>query len=1195
MIFNFKKWFLLLTLILINISNIYGSASPGEMSLDKTKIIRNSHCLLKIEYSPQDNIMSGGLVTIQIPADFIEPQITNSSTPGYIRIDEGASTVGPASISGSGPWTISVSVTTMNEWNSIYITYTNIIAPSQNGLYLFECKSKQAVGNLDYVSSGGFTYIKVIDIDGTGSVDVFPNAGVTNKQVTFSIEYKAEHDITNGALTIDIPGDFTEPQTNSPAVDGFTILNYSGSGSISEFSISGSGPYRIIVTIETMKAGEKFNVIYGNSQGGTYAYFPSIPQTYEFTTMMKGSGGNLKKLNLNADNMNVNVYNSLDGRGNIYFNPENPSVLIDSYNFFGTYFNSYIDIIDGEITFEIPAGFSAPQTNTPAGAGYFNVIGGNISRPAISGSGPWIVNITINTLYRTDTINILYGSGGLGSKVPAVEGTYYLTTKFRGKDGALEPVIDQEGREIKNKIEVLSAFNIDKDGSGRVTINPDEILTNSYNEIEIEYVFDYDISFGMIQFEIPDGFSAPQTSNPAGEGYVRLEYTAGTFGSLSIIGTGPWRIYVPVTAASENFGFELIYGDNSGGGPGAKAPPNSGSYEFTCRFRGTPIGNFKDIEYQKSIEVKTDLKNRGIDGSGYSYVYPQIVGTSSSNLSIAISYQQLEGIFSNGLVVFEVPAGWPPPSTNSSDDGYIKILEIENCILDNIYITGSGPWNINVPVIYSAQGWWDFKIIYGDRSGTGNGITAPAIAGEYNFKPSSMASPSGTLVELAPWEEPEYFYVFNGYNLMYVKELDGSGMANDSILDDLWGDSHPPSTSNQTIRIYYKNDPNLNLSGGMITFDIPANWTMPSTNLGDPGYVKILSEINCHTGNLSVSGTGPWTVHVPIINTGSSGDKYSFVLSYGDRSGGGTGITTPPSGNYIFTTKSKWSGGTLAPLGKFFQPCISVSDGSGSGTGTITCDKSTAMPGEYETYNFTYTANSDNIWLIHLIIPLNWSIPSLDPLSEGYVSVASSTGITSVTINEYSYDGKYSLGENLDNYRILWIYNPSIKTGDTITIKYGDTLSGGPGAQTFLSSGSSEFLFYEYALGDTNIGAWFTNTSPVISISEPTNSQPAVNVQNTKVYPNPFKPNDGKWQTGDESSGICFINLPSKAIIKIYSVSGSLVAELNKNNAANGNYLWNTRNGTDGSGRLLASGIYFAVIQGNGKDDTKVIKIAIIR
>lgn len=93
---------------------------------------------------------------------------------------------------------------------------------------------------------------------------------------------------------------------------------------------------------------------------------------------------------------------------------------------------------------------------------------------------------------------------------------------------------------------------------------------------------------------------------------------------------------------------------------------------------------------------------------------------------------------------------------------------------------------------------------------------------------------------------------------------------------------------------------------------------------------------------------------------------------------------------------------------------------------------------------------------------------------------------------------------------------------------------------------------------------------------------PGASVADAFVFPNPFRPALGH-------TNLKISNLPAAAHVKIYTAAGRLLKELDADAA--GQIL--TWNGTDRDGRGLASGVYLAVVEGNGSRRT--IKFAVQR
>ena len=90
------------------------------------------------------------------------------------------------------------------------------------------------------------------------------------------------------------------------------------------------------------------------------------------------------------------------------------------------------------------------------------------------------------------------------------------------------------------------------------------------------------------------------------------------------------------------------------------------------------------------------------------------------------------------------------------------------------------------------------------------------------------------------------------------------------------------------------------------------------------------------------------------------------------------------------------------------------------------------------------------------------------------------------------------------------------------------------------------------------------------------------------AYPVPWKPNDGKKETGNEK-GITFTNLSTQGVIKIYTISGELIREYDYK-SADGEWTWDVKTS---SGEKVFSGVYIYSIK--NEKEHKTGKLMIIR
>ena len=97
-------------------------------------------------------------------------------------------------------------------------------------------------------------------------------------------------------------------------------------------------------------------------------------------------------------------------------------------------------------------------------------------------------------------------------------------------------------------------------------------------------------------------------------------------------------------------------------------------------------------------------------------------------------------------------------------------------------------------------------------------------------------------------------------------------------------------------------------------------------------------------------------------------------------------------------------------------------------------------------------------------------------------------------------------------------------------------------------------------------------------MTSPTSTVATTNFDLTKVHtvPDPYYVTNG-YEATTENKVLEFVNLPSQAIIRIYTSSGILVNMLEHNSTDfGGNETWNLRNRNN---QVVASGVYFYMIE----------------
>ena len=193
-----------------------------------------------------------------------------------------------------------------------------------------------------------------------------------------------------------------------------------------------------------------------------------------------------------------------------------------------TYTPAAGSMANGDVSFVVPVGWTAPQSTTANAAGYVTATGGSgANMIAVTGTGPWTVTVSGVTLNQgaAQTLVMKYGDtsgGGAGATAPATTGAVVWTTKQRSSSrGALTNVAPQP------TITVYAA-----DGTGSITSS--SLSTVSGSQVGLTETLIYTVAAGAVNsgsltVDVPPGWTPPATV--AGPGY-----TKSNFGVVSVAG-----------------------------------------------------------------------------------------------------------------------------------------------------------------------------------------------------------------------------------------------------------------------------------------------------------------------------------------------------------------------------------------------------------------------------------------------------------------------------------------------------------------------------------------------------------------------------------------------------------------------------------------------------------------------------------
>ncbi|MBV8721208.1 MAG: hypothetical protein JO277_03600, partial [Candidatus Eremiobacteraeota bacterium] len=260
--------------------------------------------------------------------------------------------------------------------------------------------------------------------DGSGTATIAPTSVVassTGQTETLTFTVPTGGISANGYITVAVPANWSAPSLTANA-NGYTQANINGGG-YSTSNVSVNGQTITVTTPNALPGGATILVRYGDTTGGgSGASAPAYNQSgsVAWTVSEKGtSGGSPTAI---ASSPSVNVANAADGSGTLTVSPTQLSASSTGKTLTFTYTETVAGGMNaGAVAFQIPSGWTAPQTSTANGAGYVTVSGGGGSASrAVTGTGPWTITVSNVTLAQNGTLTVVYGdksSSGSGVTV----------------------------------------------------------------------------------------------------------------------------------------------------------------------------------------------------------------------------------------------------------------------------------------------------------------------------------------------------------------------------------------------------------------------------------------------------------------------------------------------------------------------------------------------------------------------------------------------------------------------------------------------------------------------------------------------------------------------------------------------------------------------------------------------------------
>jgi len=447
-------------------------------------------------------------------------------------------------------------------------------------------------------------------------------------------------------------------------------------------------------------------------------------------------------------------------------------------------------------------------------------------------------------------------------------------------------------------------------------------------------------------------------------------------------------------------------------------------------------------------------RSDGGDGGGtVEYVDAPVGYASTGNfVDFTLTLDTGEQFVDGGLQI-TVPDGWSQPSTVMSADGYTTS--------DCGTVSTAGQVITITGINLSAS---SCLVTYGDLPG--NGVTAPAQAGDHTFPTETRATAGGTFTPVA--QSP----------VVEVTAPDGSGTLTTPT------DTVVNGSSGNTVTFTYTAD----LGGifqGALLLTVPPGWSPPSDTSGDPGYTTVnISGCGCSPLFLATSGR---QIFVGIFALGVLGEPDLFTITYGDLDSGASPGATAPStgGKQHWPTQEVSNGCSCSSQFRRLSSTPVIRVLSPDGSGSIKATPTAVSANSYKTLTFKYASapggTSDGA--VSLDVPAGWTQPTTTSGQPGYVTASTGTVSTS---------GQTITVSNLD------------LAGKAVTITYGSKANGGPGALAPLTTGPDTWTTSERS----STGGTLTplSSSPLITVyaedgsgllTTPTATVPAGSTGNT--------------------------------------------------------------------------------------------------
>jgi len=518
--------------------------------------------------------MNGGSVSMEVPATWSEPQLTQGIEGFVTASTPSGGSVGAVSVSGL---VVTVPIDTLGPDQIIRIIYgsgsgsSGAVAQDNAGGATFVFKTKGSSGD-DFASILKPATITVTNApDGSGTVSVAPTAVTAGSVQELLFTYKPAGTINGGKVQITVPSNWTSPQGASGR--GFTTAETDPGAALGTLTFAGKS---VIVPIAALTVGQTVRIKYGSGGGSNGVIVPPELGPVVFAAKSQGltdqQGGQLIEL-ISAPPV-VTVGAAGDGSGTATVTAATAPVTAGSTgNTVTVIFIAAGPMTDGGVSLDVPTGWSPPEGLTTVSStgttGNVTFSGQTITVDGVNLSS----NQTVTFTYANATAQGSAGSAVFGVKSRGTE-TGTLTTLESVSPDALTVAVSNAA-----------------DGSGTMVANPATVVANSAINVDFTYKAVGTMNGGVIRLTVPSEWTAPQDANPAGAGFITVQTATGLVSTPQVSGR---VVTIPITSLGA--GGEIVITYKS-----AIAPSILGVSTFTAQSRSSGAGTSTALAESPSI------------------------------------------------------------------------------------------------------------------------------------------------------------------------------------------------------------------------------------------------------------------------------------------------------------------------------------------------------------------------------------------------------------------------------------------------------------------------------------------------------------------------------------------------------------------------------------------------------------------